>query len=121
MGGREFCEGRKMDCREALETITNYLQGQLQLQKEIDLIEHVEHCPACFDELELNYIMLIGLDKLDEEQSVSMDFTAMLQEHLEESKRQYRKKRRILYFLYSGLISSVLVLLGFISYFVFFA
>lgn len=109
-----------MDCQEALETITNYLQGQLQLQKEIDLIEHVEHCPACFEELELNYIMLIGLDKLEKEQSSSMDFTAMLQEHLDESKRQYRRKQRVLHFLYSGLISSVLVLIGFICYLVFF-
>ncbi len=103
---------KEMDCQETLGKITSYLQGKLQLQEEIDLIRHVEHCASCYEELELNYIMLIGLDRLDEEQSSSMDFTAMLQEYLEESKRQYRKKRRVLCFLYCGLAGSVLALLG---------
>ncbi len=109
-----------MTCQKALQQITEYLQGNLTTKEEMELISHVDTCESCFEELELNYIMLVGLDKLDKEQSSSMDFTAMLKEYMDKSRRQYKKEKRIKQFLISGIILVVLLLIGLLLYIIFF-
>ena len=109
-----------MTCQETLQQITEYLQGKLTLKEEMDIISHVESCETCFEELELNYIMQVGLDKLDEEQSSSMDFTAMLQEHMDKSRKQYKKEKWMIKCLISGIIAASLILAGLLIYMFFF-
>ena len=109
-----------MTCQETLQQITEYLQGKLTLKEEMELISHVEFCETCFEELELNYIMQVGLDKLDEEQSSSMDFTAMLQEHMDKSWKRYKKEKWMIMGLIVGIIVASLVLTGLLLYMFFF-
>lgn len=109
-----------MTCQKALQQITEYLQGNLTTKEEMELISHVESCENCFEELELNYIMLVGLDKLDREQSSSMDFTAMLKEHMDKSRERYKKERRIKQCLVGGIILAFLLLIGLLLYIIFF-
>ena len=109
-----------MTCQETLQQITEYLQRKLTLKEEMDIISHVESCETCFEELELNYIMQVGLDKLDEEQSSSMDFTAMLQEHMDKSRKQYKKEKWMIKCLISGIIAASLILAGLLIYMFFF-
>ncbi len=100
-----------MTCQEALQQITPYLQGKLTTKEEMELIAHVESCESCFEELELNYIMQVGLDKLDEEQSGSMDFTAMLQAYMDKGRKRYKRER----LLKRCTIGGILALLFFIA------
>lgn len=107
-----------MTCQEALQQITEYLQGNLTSKEEVEVISHVESCESCFEELELNYIMQVGLDKLDEEQSSSMDFTAMLQDYLDQSRNRYKREKRMLTCLIAGICLGSFLLAGLLLYFI---
>lgn len=109
-----------MTCQDTLQQITAYLQGKLTTREEMELISHVESCESCFEELELNYIMLVGLDKLDEEQSSSMDFTAMLQEHMNRSRKQYKKEKLIKRCIIGEILLTTFLIIGLLVYIIFF-
>lgn len=109
-----------MTCQEALQQMTDYLQEKLTMKEEIELITHVESCESCFEELELNYIMQIGLDKLDEEQSSSMDFAAELQDYMEKSRKRYKKEKRLKRCIAGGIVFTIILILGLLCYIIYF-
>lgn len=112
--------GKTMTCQDALQQMTDYLQGKLTTKEEMELISHVESCENCFEELELNYIMQVGLDKLDEEQSSSMDFTAMLREYMEKSRKKYKKEKRLKRCIAGSILFTILLIAGLLVYILFF-
>lgn len=112
--------GKTMTCQDALQQMTDYLQGKLTTKEEMELISHVESCENCFEELELNYIMLVGLDKLDEEQSSSMDFTAMLRGYMEKSRKKYKREKRLKRCIVCGILFTILLIAGLLVYILFF-
>ena len=112
--------GKTMNCQDTLQQITAYLQGNLTTKEEMELVLHVETCESCFEELELNYIMLVGLDKLDKEQSSSMDFTAMLKAHMDKTRKQYKREKRMKQCMIGGIILAFLLLTGLLLYIIFF-
>ncbi|MDQ1292304.1 MAG: hypothetical protein QG608_182 [Actinomycetota bacterium] len=51
------CSEHDPDCREVLERIHAYLDGELD-QNELQRIhDHLQHCPACLAELDLDRIL----------------------------------------------------------------
>lgn len=95
-----------MKCECTLKKITNYIKRELSEKEEWEFIEHMENCSQCFEELELTFIMLKGLDMLDEGKMTSMDFVAELRKDMENRKRAIRSRRRRLNLIFWG---SVLV------------
>lgn len=95
-----------MKCECALKKITNYIKRELSEKEEWEFIRHMETCPQCFDELEFTFIMLEGLDMLDEGKMSSIDFVMEIHNEMELRKKNIRSKRRRLNLIFWG---SVLV------------
>ena len=58
-----------MDCVSFRKHINAYLADELTDEELNDFLIHLESCPECRDELEINYIVIEGLNILDEERS----------------------------------------------------
>lgn len=98
-----------MKCECTLKKITNYINKELSEKEEWEFIEHMEKCPKCFEELELTFIMLKGLDMLDEGKFTTMDFAVELHKELENRKKIIQSRRRRLNLIFWGSVLTFVV------------
>ena len=54
-----------MTCEEAEHLVTPYIKGQLDGSVLEDFLKHVDSCPDCREELEIYYMVNVGLEQLD--------------------------------------------------------
>lgn len=73
-----------MTCREAEKMIIPYIHDDLSMEELDDFLDHVEICDNCMEELEINYMVDIGLKKLDTEDTM-YDIVGDLMRKLENS------------------------------------
>ena len=73
-----------MTCREARKLIIPFIHDELSIEETRDFLQHVRGCKACMDELEIYYIVHVGLDKSDSE-DIEYDLTAALNSHIREA------------------------------------
>lgn len=57
------------------------------------LLEHIDYCQECREELEVYYILLIGLKQLDEDTSSSLDLHRKFEEQLHAVQERLNKKQ----------------------------
>ena len=55
-----------MKCREAERLVMPYIQDELTDGELEEFLEHVETCPSCQEELEIYFMVSLGLRQLDE-------------------------------------------------------
>ena len=55
-----------MTCAEAEKLIVPYMEDKLSVTELEDFIEHIETCKNCREELEIHYMVDVGLKKLDQ-------------------------------------------------------
>lgn len=94
MKGKRRCTDRRrmeevMECREAERLVMPYIQGRLSGQELEDLLEHVEGCPGCQEELEIYFTVEVGLKQLEEE-SGSYNIKGEMEASLEASRQKVR-------------------------------
>ncbi|SEP86324.1 hypothetical protein SAMN02910289_00715 [Lachnospiraceae bacterium RM5] len=82
-----------MDCKEFLELINDFCNDDLKPKYYHDFIMHSKKCPECMDELRINYMIKVGLDKLDNDASKSFNITYELDEQLD----LYKNRSDIIY------------------------
>lgn len=81
-----------MDCREAQSLIVPFIKSELTMEQAKKFFEHIDNCKDCKEELEVYYILLIGLKQLDEDPSDSLDLHGQFEEHLNKAKERVEKQ-----------------------------
>lgn len=82
-----------MDCREAEKMVQLYIENKIPPKKLEEFIEHISHCPSCYDELETYYTIYFAMKYLDEDRHSSYNIKEMLDEDLKK-RIQYVKRHR---------------------------
>lgn len=113
-----------MNCQNAQSMVLNFINNKLDKEETKAFIEHVRDCKDCWEELEIYYVMLVGLKQLDEGEELAADFRKKLQNEVEsryveierEAKRKYVAKiitilvtAAILIWMFVYLISAMLL------------
>lgn len=84
----------EMTCQEAEKMVIPYINDELTVSQMEDFLDHIETCANCREELEIHYMVDIGLKKLDEADA-TYDIVGDLRRKLEDS---YSVLRRCLMF-----------------------
>ena len=103
-----------MTCKEAAQYIMPYINDEMTDKEVQSFLYHVEHCEACYEELEVYYTLYAGLAQLDSD-SDDFDMRNLLEEAIEVSKGRVRAHKRFnsLYVLSQFVaIVSLIVLIG---------
>ena len=72
-----------MNCQNAQSMVLNFINNKLDKEETRAFIEHVRDCKDCWEELEIYYVMLVGLKQLDEGEELAADFRKKLQQVVE--------------------------------------
>lgn len=81
-----------MDCREAQALIVPFIEGKLNDEQNEKFIQHIENCSDCYDELEVYYIVMVGVKQLDEDEHILVDFKGALKKYIASKKEAIAKK-----------------------------
>ena len=79
-----------MTCREAERLVTPYIQDKLSGDELEAFLEHLEHCRNCQEELEIYFMVDVGLKQLDTG-SGTFDIMGALQKRIAESYARVRR------------------------------
>lgn len=82
-----------MDCKEAEKMVQPYIENKIPPKKLEEFMEHISHCPSCYDELETYYTIYFAMKYLDEDRHSSYNIKEMLDEDLKK-RIQYVKRHR---------------------------
>ncbi len=75
-----------MDCVTFRRSINRYMQFELSDEELNDFLAHLKSCHECRDELEINYIVIEGMNILDEDRS-DYDLTKAYAASIREAER----------------------------------
>lgn len=79
-----FREVRAVTCKEAERMVTPYIKDELDGDELEAFLAHLENCPSCQEELEIYFMVDVGLKQLDKD-SGTFDIIGALQRRIEES------------------------------------
>lgn len=83
-----------MTCMEAQALITPFINDTLNVMALEPFLDHVHECKECREELEVYYALLTAMKQLDEDESVSSNYTKALKQKLTQAREYVRKTRR---------------------------
>ena len=58
----------ELDCRTAESMVARYMNHTLKTDEMEEFLDHIEHCPSCYDELETYFIVNKVTQQLDEQE-----------------------------------------------------
>ncbi len=83
-----------LNCREAEKCIEDYIGHQLPIEKQEAFLQHISQCRECREELEINYMVYVGIAGLEEDRLDIYDLPGALERELEVSHQQVQQHRR---------------------------
>ena len=79
-----------LKCNEVQKYIKSYVEGTTDICETTTLIEHIEKCEDCYEELEIYYILINGLKKIDNDEDGAFNIKKELNERIKNSKKKIR-------------------------------
>lgn len=79
-----------MTCKLAEKMIPGYLNENISDEETLELIAHIENCPACKEELTIQHMVSVGLNNLDE--IIDLNVDSELDRRKREANRRLHKK-----------------------------
>jgi len=83
-----------MDCKRAMELITQFINGQLNVEDTQAFLDHIDSCPECREELEVTYSLMTAMKQLDEDTDLSDNYIEELNEKIETCYLDELKRKR---------------------------
>ncbi|MCM1494278.1 MAG: zf-HC2 domain-containing protein [Bacteroides sp.] len=84
-----------MNCLEAQSKIVAFVEDKLEGGELLEFVRHVRSCENCAEELEIYYTLLVGMKQLDEDQELSTDFKAQMEEKLNIEYKHIQNRRKL--------------------------
>lgn len=104
-----------MNCLEAQSKIVAFVEDKLEDGELLEFVRHIRSCENCAEELEIYYTLLVGMKQLDEDQELSADFKAQMEEKLNLAYKHIQNRRKL-----TGstivIIAAAIVLVTFFGY-----
>ena len=104
-----------MTCSKAQSMIMQFINNKLSLKETDEFINHISSCAECKEELEVYYALLTAMRQLDEDKTLTSDFSQELNDKLEQAKERIVHARFTYFRKKIILILTILILALFIS------
>lgn len=99
-----------MTCAKALSMINGFLHDSLSPHDTLEFIDHVKNCRNCYDELEIQYMVMRFTGTISDNGEEDYGFAKRLKEKIEYTeKRLVRRYRCLRLFLLIALILIILL------------
>ncbi len=83
-----------MDCKKALGLMMKFINERLDDEDVQVFLDHIDSCPECREELEVNYSLMTAMKQLDEDVDLSDDYIGELNQKIETCYLDELKRKR---------------------------
>ena len=83
-----------MDCKRVMELMTQFINEQLDAEDVQAFLDHIDSCPECREELEVNYSLMTAMKQLDEDTDLSDNYIEELNQKIETCYLDELKRKR---------------------------
>ncbi len=83
-----------MDCKRVMELMTQFINDQLDAEDIQAFLDHIDSCPECREELEVNYSLMTAMKQLDEDTDLSDNYIEELNQKIETCYLDELKRKR---------------------------
>ncbi len=83
-----------MDCKRVMELMTQFINEQLDAEDVHAFLDHIDSCPECREELEVNYSLMTAMKQLDEDTDLSDNYIEELNQKIETCYLDELKRKR---------------------------
>ena len=83
-----------MDCKKVMELMTQFINDRLDAEDVQAFLDHIDSCPECREELEVNYSLMTAMKQLDEDIDLSDNYIEELNEKIETCYLDELKRKR---------------------------
>ena len=83
-----------MECKRAMELITQFINEQMNPEETEEFFNHIDSCPECREELEVTYSLMTAMRQLDEDTDLSDNYIEELNQKIENCYLEELKRRR---------------------------
>ena len=107
-----------MKCEDAIKNMDRFVNHNMTTKELGELLEHIDTCPSCYEELETYYTVAIALHYLDQNDGEGYNIPLRLKHNLEEARNRVRREKRyyvILHVLLIVLVVTLLIMLVFVQ------
>ena len=106
----------ELDCRTAESMVARYMNHTLKTDEMEEFLDHIEHCPSCYDELETYFIVNKVTQQLDEQEDGSvLDFQKLLEQDIRRARRNTHREG----IQFAGGILTVILTVVLVVFFIF--
>lgn len=71
-----------MNCKDFIKIMPQFIDESMDESDYDDFVNHVKECPACKDELEIHYMIQVGLERIETDSGKSFDIPKELESQL---------------------------------------
>ena len=107
-----------MECKEVQKNIHSFIDGKLESKECLAFIEHIRKCPDCMEELSIEFLVITGLQRLDDAEAFDLqkELTERIKSN-EENALQRKKMSRIgfLFIIFLAVVAGYYVSMLFYS------
>ena len=89
---------KEITCKEAKKYIAKFIENNMEDEDMELFINHVDNCPQCMEELSIQYLVAVGMNRLEE--GGTFDLSGELHDKLQsyQNKIRFRRQKNATYF-----------------------
>lgn len=101
-----------MDCKEAEKLIPDFIRGEMDTRTAMHFLEHVDKCPSCKEELSIQFLVTVGMERLEDGEAFNLneELSARLQTAESHIKIRRMLQRGLYYFEAIAILTVILVM-----------
>lgn len=102
-----------MKCVEAQGLITKYISDELHGEQLEEFLKHIEGCEDCKEELEIYYVIMKGMQQIDEDNVLDYNFHRSFEKELRDSRTELvaSNKKFVIKFMLLEIIIVILAMM----------
>ncbi|MBQ3665501.1 MAG: hypothetical protein II919_05285 [Lachnospiraceae bacterium] len=105
-----------MKCSDFNQLIQSFTEDTLEEEYYDSFVKHARECSECMDELEIHYMIRVGLERMEDESTKSFDLKEELKEQLLRYERLADKRfKRKVYHTVTIVIAEICILINIIQ------
>ena len=101
-----------MDCKQAEKLIPDFIKGEMDTRTAKQFLEHVDKCPSCKEELSIQFLVTVGMERLEDGEAFNLndELSARLQTAESHIKIRQMLQRGLYYFEAIAILTVILVM-----------
>ncbi|ERI67924.1 hypothetical protein HMPREF1548_04426 [Clostridium sp. KLE 1755] len=105
-------EAAHMDCKQAEKLIPDFIKGEMDTRTAKQFLEHVDKCPSCKEELSIQFLVTVGMERLEDGEAFNLndELSARLQTAESHIKIRQMLQRGLYYFEAIAILTVILVM-----------